>query len=117
VIAETFEGGPAGLCSIPEFIAHAREDVPALLAEIERLKARLTAAEAVALMFGWSPVVDGDRYVACYEVWCVWAEIAGADFLAPRNHPELSRERIAELAAKRQAEYEAKLARLRGETS
>lgn len=92
------------------------DDLTALLAEVDRLKTRLTAAEAVALMFGWSPIVEGKRYDACYELWCIWSEIAGADFLDARNHPELSDERIAELAAKRQAEYEAKLARLRGET-
>jgi hypothetical protein len=47
LIAETFEGG-AGLRPIPEFIAHAREDVPALVAEVERLTADLEQSRWVA---------------------------------------------------------------------
>ena len=40
VIAECFEG-PQWPPSIAEFIAHAREDVPALVAEVERLRTAL----------------------------------------------------------------------------
>jgi hypothetical protein len=45
LIASTHEGGPAGLRPIPEFLAHARQDIPALLAEVERLRAELGETE------------------------------------------------------------------------
>lgn len=47
IVADTHEGGPEGLRPIPEFIAHSRVDVPDLLADVDRLTARLAAAEAL----------------------------------------------------------------------
>jgi hypothetical protein len=46
LIADTHEGG-TGLRPIPEFIAHARTDVPDLLAEVDRLTAENGRARAL----------------------------------------------------------------------
>lgn len=45
-----------------EFIAHAREDIPALLAEVERLKAQLSEAESLL-----SEAHDMLDNVHCYD--------------------------------------------------
>lgn len=42
VVAETFDGG-GGPAANAEFIAHARQDIPALLAEVQRLRDALAA--------------------------------------------------------------------------
>jgi len=55
LIADTHEGGE-GPRPIPEFIAHARTDVPALLAEVNRLRATLSRVKELALMGGQDPI-------------------------------------------------------------
>lgn len=41
-----------------EFIAHAREDIPALLAEVARLRAELAALKPLAEAAQWVPVTE-----------------------------------------------------------
>lgn len=56
-VADTHWGG-GGLAPDAEFIAHAREDVPALLAEIQQLRAELEAVRGVEQ---WAALYrDGD---------------------------------------------------------
>lgn len=83
-------------------------------AEIERLEARLRAAEDVCVLFGWMPSIDSERGKAAFELWKRWADISGNDGTSQSN-PHLSDEYIAELAAKRdatRAEMLAKIERL-----
>ncbi|WP_427110869.1 hypothetical protein [Lysinibacillus xylanilyticus] len=56
-VAAVWDGGPD-----IEFIAHAREDVPALVAEVERLQQQLEKANG---LLGWAHDVLDD--VHCYE--------------------------------------------------
>jgi hypothetical protein len=42
------------------FIAHAREDIPALLAEVERLRRELADRDRVRLDFGENPTGRGE---------------------------------------------------------
>ena len=54
-----------------EFIAHAREDVPALLAEVERLRA--TVARVEALPDTWTGMDEDERIahvVECKDYTC-----------------------------------------------
>ena len=61
---------------------------------------RLLAAELVCLMFGWTGIDDSPRGKATHELWREWVDISGVR-LSPEDHPELSDERIAELARRR----------------
>jgi hypothetical protein len=69
-------------------------------AEAETLRKRLEVAELVCVMVGWVPEAPGDRGKALYELWSGWLHISGVG-TDPADHPELSDERIAELARKR----------------
>jgi hypothetical protein len=77
---------------------------------------RLHAAEQVCLMFGWtgSPG-NSDRDKALFQLWREWVDLSGVS-LDPAEHPELSDERITELAGKRDQIRTGVLAKLRGET-
>lgn len=69
--------------------------------EIGRLRERLTAAEEVCLVFGWTGANLGtDRDKALHELWRHWCDVSGAS-LSPADHPELNQRRLARLAAKR----------------
>lgn len=66
-----------------------------------RLRERLTAAEEVCLVFGWtraSMATDHDK--ALHELWRRWCDVSGVSFLQS-DHPELGDDRLAELARKR----------------
>lgn len=71
------------------FIAAARTDVPALIAEVRRLQERLKAAEDVCVLFSWTPAVDSERGKAAYMLWRRWLEIVGDDFVRRENQPHL----------------------------
>lgn len=65
----TTDGGVGDEDKDAEFIAHAREDIPALLAEVERLRGENEAnAEAVE---GWALLhkIHPDAAVICYHLW------------------------------------------------
>lgn len=114
------------------FMEHAREDVPALLAEIdrltaelaryaerldldawERLEARLAAAETVCTIYGWcGNAEDSLKDKAATQAWMDWHNTYGS----PKPSPEW-RQRIAELAARRDAIRAKTLAAIRGEHS
>ena len=73
------------------------------------------AAEQVCLMVGWTGVDNSERGKALTELWNAWYneyQLAGGSS-APSAHPELSDERIRELAAQRDATVAATLARIR----
>src|SRR4051794_20256283 len=59
--------------------------------------AKLNAAEKVCILYGWTPPGDSEREKACSQLWQEWAALVGSDFTAPKAHPELPDERIAEL--------------------
>lgn len=82
--------------------------------EVARLSARLEAAERVCVLFGWTGARhDTDRAKALHELWAEWAGIVGAGFAGPEAHPELSDERIAELARQRDETRSRTLAAIR----
>lgn len=69
--------------------------------EIERLEARLRAAEDVCVLFAWSPSrMETAPEKAAHELWSRWVEISGND-CTPEKNPHLTDEYVAELAAKR----------------
>jgi len=72
---------------------------------------RLAAAERVCVMFGWLGIDDSERGKAAHELWCDWLEISGVS-TDPADHPDLSDERIRELAARRDATRDQTLRRL-----
>jgi hypothetical protein len=75
--------------------------------------ARLRAAEEVCLMYGWTGACrDTDRDKALHELWSHWVNVSGAS-MSPADHPELSDERIAELARQRDETRARTLARIR----
>ena len=69
---------------------------------------RLALAEAVCLMYGWSPCHDEtERDKATHELWSRWANAVPKTFLDGRNHPELDDDAVAGLASRRDAIREA----------
>ncbi len=81
-------------------------------AEITRLRERLRAAEAVCVMYGISPARhETEREKAAYEVWLTWSELVGPD--ATTAHPDLTDERITELARQRDTKRAETLARIK----
>jgi hypothetical protein len=46
ITADDYAGGGGHFCADQDFIAHARQDIPRLIAEIERLRSRLPLAGA-----------------------------------------------------------------------
>lgn len=84
---------------------------PALVAGVDQvipnpLQARLEAAEAVCLMYGWSRTreFDGtDRQLATLQLWNRWVDLVGMDFLSPKQHPELNEDETKALADQRRA--------------
>jgi hypothetical protein len=60
------------------------------------LEKRLAAAEAVCVMFGWSPArSQTDREKAAYTLWRRWVEIVGSGSLSPERHPDLDEQALA----------------------
>lgn len=83
--------------------------------ELDGLRERLAAAEAVCLLFGWSPShATTDREKAAYMLWCHWADRVGNEFTAPSSHPELSKDVIRTLARARDAIRDKTLSKIRG---
>jgi hypothetical protein len=78
------------------------------------LEERLAAAEQVCLMVGWTAAQSGERGKALHELWVAWVALyeAAGGTLEPRHHPELSDERIRELAAQRDATVARTLGRI-----
>jgi hypothetical protein len=75
--------------------------------------ARMEAAEAVCLMFGWTAARMGtDRDKALHELWRHWVQVSGVS-LDPEDHPELSDVVIADLARKRDETRASTLAAIR----
>ena len=65
----------------------------------DELEDRLSVAEDVCVMFGWSAYhEDTDRDVATYKLWRRWTDTVGDEFLKPKNHPHLNDEAAKELA-------------------
>lgn len=86
-----------------EFIASARSDVSALIAEVERLRERLALSEDVACLVGWtaSRSVQGTtRDKALEELWMQWANHPDVS-TRPQDWPHLSDEHLESLAARR----------------
>ena len=76
---------------------------------------RLEAAERVCVLYGWSALGDGsDRSKALHELWSEWDDLPGTDSSSAGN-PELSDERIAELARRRDETRARTLERIRAE--
>lgn len=74
----------------------------AVTEEMARLVPRLEAAERVCVLFGWTGCGGGsDRGKALHELWAEWVAVVGTAFTDRSAHPELSDERIAELARRR----------------
>lgn len=81
----------------------------------EELLARLEAAERVCLMVGWSAAdTVTDRGKAKHELWAEWLAIyeSQGGSPSPKAHPDLSDERIRDLAARRDATVQRTLALL-----
>jgi hypothetical protein len=75
--------------------------------------ARLRAAEEVCLMYGWTGAShETERGKALYELWSHWVNVSGVS-MSPADHPEMSDERIAELARQRDEIRARTLARIR----
>lgn len=74
--------------------------------EIGPLLRRLELAERALLVYGWTGTGSGSpRDKALYELWADWLHEyrrQGMDE-SPKAHPELSEDRINELAARRDA--------------
>lgn len=142
-----------------EFVAHARTDVPTLLAEVERLReltdtctcydgdpqnyegahadcpvcgavrayhetraelermtARLKAAEDLCVMYSWSAAhAQTNREKAAHELWRRWYAIVGSDFLTADAHPDLSDAMVDLLAAQRDETRARTLAAIRSD--
>lgn len=82
---------------LARFIAATRTAVPALLAEVDRLRTRLAAAEQVATLVGWCASRDhSERGKAATQAWMDWANAYGAP-----ERDEAWDERIRELARRR----------------
>ena len=83
--------------------------------DIERaLAERLEAAELVCLMVGWSAADNSQRGKARHELWRAWRRLyegQGGSIL-PKDHPELSDDRIRALADERDGIVAATLAKL-----
>jgi len=64
-----------------EFIANARADVPALIAEVRSLRAKLDAVPVAELRFWWDPFKDAltndaiERAAATIEAWLKTQEV------------------------------------------
>ena len=82
----------------------------------EQLIERLNAAEDVCLMFAWSPAQSGpnatDTENAAHELWSKWVQLPGTS-ADPGDHPEWSKQDIAELARRREQIRAETIARLR----
>jgi hypothetical protein len=77
---------------------------PLLRHLLPELRRRLALAEAVCLMYGWSPCHDEtERDKATHELWSRWANAVPKTFLDGRNHPELDDDAVAGLASRRDA--------------
>jgi hypothetical protein len=77
------------------------------------LQRRLEAAERVCVLYGWTGGGSGsDREKALHELWSDWVDVSGVS-LSQTDHPDLSDERIAELAQRRDATRAATLERMR----
>lgn len=85
------------------------DDIDALIAEVERLRERLTAAETVCTIFGWTSLADGSKYSdAVAQAYYCWA----TDYGTPKPSPEWD-QRIYELSLKRDETRKATLAAIR----
>lgn len=98
---------------IPDYftVGRGETDLEAAL----RWQRRALVAERVCIMVGWTPGTDSERSKALHELWAEWLtayEAAGGS-VEPRDHPDLSDERIAELAARRDATRAATMQRIR----
>lgn len=83
--------------------------------ETEALRARLEAAERVCVLYGWTAAGDGStRSKALHELWVQWLDLSGVSLLQS-DHPDLSSERIAELASHRDETRARTLARMRAD--
>jgi hypothetical protein len=80
-----------------EFIAHAREDIPALIAEVERLRAALKEAphapdvEALAQLEAIAAVLDGQAvsdFMESFPLVRAVADLKSMAGEAPHAHPE-----------------------------
>lgn len=103
----------------PEELAHrlAGEHVPALLAELAKIRtrasrqaARLEAAEAVCALLGataTSTPLKTDREKALYELWEAWTSLHGA------NKTRITDDQVRELARVRDAKRATTLAEFR----
>lgn len=111
------------VCGLPEVGYHNFEEKPFcwpcaegqpdnVIKALDAMRPRLAAAERACLMFGWTAVVGSDRGKAAHELWVEWLEISGVS-MDPREHPDLSDERITELAVRRDEKRAHALARLR----
>ena len=69
----------------------------------KELLTRLEMAERVCLMVGWTASDPSERGKALHELWSEWTRAyrAAGGSLSPRAHPDLSDDRIRELAARR----------------
>ena len=53
-------------------------------------EARLRAAEALAVVYGWCAVnTTGPREQVAYELWKEWVDLAGLTYAGPRAHTDL----------------------------
>ena len=84
------------------------------VAEVEQLRERLALAEAVCLMFGWSPsdMHGSDRTKATTMLWRRWADHQDVN-TDPAAHPELSDAVIERLARERDEIRDRTAAKLR----
>jgi hypothetical protein len=68
---------------------------------------RIELAEQICLLYGWTAVHhDSDRDKALYLLWNAWCKTVPKSFTKPKNHPELSDEQCAKLAAIYDANHE-----------
>jgi hypothetical protein len=66
----------------------------------EEVRERLEAAEQVCVLFSWTgSYTDSPEGKALFELWRHWLGVSGVS-VDPADHPELSRDRISELAAR-----------------
>lgn len=73
-------------------------------AELDKLRERLEAAEQLCLMFSWTAPSETTRDgKACFQLYRRWLKVSG---VVPERdqHPELSEDRLDDLAA----EYDGK---------
>lgn len=74
-----------------------------LRAERDDLIRRLAAAEKVCLTYAWSPIrSETVTEKATAELWLLWSQLVGSEFLKRQAHPELSEAALAELARERE---------------